>query len=101
MSDPNQAYGNGFESDNSGWGDGNGYKSSSGYGYDNDLAQQQSYWGAGDTAYNTTDWITNPYVENPYETTFFDNAYSETFSNPNPTHDYSNYKSNSSGFELE
>lgn len=99
MSNPNQAYGNNFDSDNSVWDEGNGYKGSSGYGYDNDLVQQQSPLG-GDTAY-TTDWITNLYVENPYEVNFFDNAYSETLSNPNLSHDYSDRRANNTGFELE
>lgn len=68
----------------------------SGYGYDNDVALSQSAWGAVDTVLNT-DIITNPYAENPFETNVFDNAYTETLSDPNPTHDYSKR----SGFELE
>lgn len=89
MADPNQNYGNFFGAEESGW-SGSGYQGQTGYEYDNDndIAQQQSPWGAGDTAYNT-DHITNPYAENPFETNVFDNAYSETYSNPNPTHDYS------------
>lgn len=88
--------GNNSDGFNSSWGEGNGWQNSSGYGYDNDIAQQQSAWGSGDTAFNT-DRITNPYAENPYEVNVFDNAYTETFSTPNPTSDYSS----SSGFELE
>lgn len=99
MHDPNQAYGN-YESDSSGWETSNGYGGDSGYGGNSELTQQQNAWGAKETAFNT-DSITNPYVENLYEVNFFDNAYTETFSNPNPTHGYNNHKSSSSGFELE
>lgn len=91
MSEPNSY--NGYSE--SGW-DSNGYGGETGYGYNTQIAQSSSNWGAGDTAYNTDD-ITNPYAENPYETNVFDNAYTETFFNPNPTHDYSS----STGFELE
>lgn len=97
MNDPNQAYGgNIFEQPASNLSEVNGWEGSSGYGYDNNIAQPSSDWGVGDTAFNT-DRITNPYAENPYEVNVFDNAYTETFSNPNPTQDYSSH----SGFELE
>ncbi len=97
MNNPNQAYSrNTFDESASGWGEDNELTGVSGYGYDNDVALSQSAWGAVDTALNT-DRITNPYAENPFETNVFDNAYTETFSDPNPTYDYSKR----SGLELE
>lgn len=98
MADPNQNSSNSFESEDSGWGDSNGYKGETAYGYDSDIAQQH-YGNAGDSALNT-DFITNSYVENPYESNVFDNAYSETLSNPNPTHDYGSSDSNFN-FEMD
>ena len=48
--------------------------------------EQQNFWGNGDQ----NPWITsqsmidNSYMENIWETNFFDNPYTETFTNPNP-----------------
>lgn len=85
MHDPNNNY---YPTDNqSGW-DNNGYN--------NSISDSGSGWGVRDNSW-TTDSITDPYAENPYEVNVFDNAYTETFSNPNPTHDYAN----NSGFELD
>jgi hypothetical protein len=45
-----------------------------------------------------SDHIDNAYQENPYEINVFDNAYTESFTNPNPKNSYSKQKS---GWELE
>lgn len=88
MNDPNQAYGGNLfeENENNGWAGASGY----------DLAQSSQNWGVESTAYHT-EHITNAYAENPYEINVFDTPYTETFSQPNPTHDYSI----NSGFELD
>lgn len=67
-------------------------KPNSGYanantGYDTQPWGSDTAWGAGDTALKT-DWITDPYRENPYEVNPFDNAYSESLTNPNPSTGY-------------
>lgn len=91
MHDPNQAYGDYYESDYSVWGE-TGYRGSSGYGDGSDVIPMQNTWDAKDADFNSNR-ITNPYVENPYEANVFDNAYTETFYNPNPTYGYNGYNS--------
>lgn len=61
----------------------------------NDLSEQNIEQNDNSLIGNTID---NAYQENPYEINVFDNAYTESFTAPNPKNSYSKQKS---GWELE
>ena len=52
--------------------------------------KNQDVWGNSQSPENENPWqssqgnIDNPYVENVFQANYFDNTYSETFSNPDP-----------------
>jgi hypothetical protein len=61
----------------------------------NDLSKQHIEQNDNSLIGNTID---NAYQENTYEINVFDNAYTESFTDPNPKNSYSKQKS---GWELE
>ncbi|AFZ11403.1 hypothetical protein Cri9333_0432 [Crinalium epipsammum PCC 9333] len=91
----NSGWGGSSDNSESGW-NSSGYNteesgySNSGSGYDNSQlfgGQDSGNFGADSPL--TTDFITDPYQENPFEVNPMDNAWSESWSNPNPHTDYS------------
>ncbi len=78
-----------------------GYSNSSS-GYDNSQlfgGQDSGNFGADSPL--TTDFITDPYQENPFEVNPMDNAWSESWSNPNPRTDYANPRTDYTSSEPE